>query len=434
MNRIVVQPEQLDSLGEQMKQVAGKIEEVTHHLARCYQAIDWESRTKEQTAQQVALLMRQAQMLAEHAHALSAFLERKSKLFLEADNQGLDQLAKIRSRYIPIALSMLPATGAAGAEVLGASTSPSELLAKYQALYQSMPWDQKAETYRQINKEIAVLEEEVRGLNLEGMTRQIAEIDQQIEDAEKCILELEKAQKDKMDEAQMIWNQVLPGWTGKENDGDGVPWRTRADDLEEEARGIDQQIAAERAKREALKNSRADFEETVLNHQKSESRLADLRAQQQVLKGLFDSGVPGDGQTRKDLRTSERYGLAGCALYVAEKRDITSFGNGHPHSPCDWPEQAVDAGFEVGKTPVKGSIMTLQYGNKISPPAGGDGHTAIVESVTEENGVYKITVSEAGTIWENGHGVRAKHTAVTTRMITMPVSGADGVDFIYGKK
>ena len=111
--------------------------------------------------------------------------------------------------------------------------------------------------------------------------------------------------------------------------------------------------------------------------------------------------------------------MAGCVRYVAEKRNVAPFGNGHPGLAKEWPEQARAADYEVGQIPVKGAIVAWE-----------SNHAAYVEWV-DPNDPTHFKVSEAHTIrTPDGGFVRGDYTRPPT-MREVYLSQEKGISFIY---
>ena len=282
-----------------------------------------------------------------------------------------------------------------------------------EAEYAKKRWSDVFAREETLPREIASLEQRESDLIDEkaALQRQIHDYDTQQE----ALLE-RRAQLEA--ERNQLLNKVLPSWPPRPGFDDGAidaPWRTRADEIEDEIGKIDQQLSMLDQQRQIAATKLAD-----VNHSLAQTRnqLRTARTEYDVIQQRIGRGVPADGPTRKDLITSKNYGLAGCTNYVAKKRDVTDFpnlGNGKPGHPMDahlWDDQARRAGYEVGTQPVKGSIMVFEKGTL--GVDRGAGHVAYVEKVERRGGGFVVQTSEAGTVRQHGHAVRGTHTPPRT--------------------
>lgn len=158
-------------------------------------------------------------------------------------------------------------------------------------------------------------------------------------------------------------------------------------------------------------------------------QISDLKAQQKVLDQVINKGIKLDGPTRN-------FSSAGCVKFVAEKRNITKFIVGGDMGAKRFDDHARAKGFEVGKRPVKGSIMVIEPKNSVFTKIDKvNGHVAIVDKVTPVKGGYKVTYSDAGTPkGKNGKWTgEYKYVNQKSRTTIIPYN-ATGVSFIYDKK
>ena len=123
----------------------------------------------------------------------------------------------------------------------------------------------------------------------------------------------------------------------------------------------------------------------------------------------------------------------GCTNYVAEKRDVSDFGGGHPGDASAWDNQARDAGYDVGGRPAKGAIMVLEGQNDVMKVDQTAGHVAYVENIEKVDGGYNVTVSQANAQYDSkGNFVRGTYINPNTKTVFVK-DGANGVSFIYDK-
>jgi surface antigen/uncharacterized protein YukE len=132
---------------------------------------------------------------------------------------------------------------------------------------------------------------------------------------------------------------------------------------------------------------------------------------------------------------------AGCTNYVLRRLNLNDMKR-WPNA-LEWNEAATNAGYAVGVKPKSGSVIVFEPG-----VMGADrqaGHVAYVEDVVQNrDGTFKVTISDANVVYQNGAVVWGTHTPPTRREIVFRQNG-DGtltdsrgnpvnVSFIYGKK
>jgi len=267
-------------------------------------------------------------------------------------------------------------------QVLGVSlaSSPAELKSKYQ----QMRWADKFAEQGQLGQDIHALEEQFPGTTLENIDEQIAKLE-----AEKTALG---------EKASNFWNKILPDTPLERDTEDGLPWRVKADDYEDEIIRCDQQI-------------------------KDLNELKDLYTRRDVLNEVITQGIPKDGPTVTWLRDD----LGGCTHYVAGKRNVQPWPNssgqpGHPGDAHLWNDQASQAGYEVGNVPVKGAIMVWEKGASADGYIGDAerGHVAFVTGVQpNSDGSFDVSFTDNGN--------------QSTPVIKTVRPGDAGISFIYDK-
>jgi len=159
-----------------------------------------------------------------------------------------------------------------------------------------------------------------------------------------------------------------------------------------------------------------------------ENNIGQLKAQQAELQKIIQRGISSNGPTRGIQ-------LAGCAKFVAEKRNVSDFMIPGQSDAHQWDENARQAGYDVGTRPVPGSIMVLEQNNSVMSGLSDAGHVVYIEKVTPVEGGYKITYSEASTPriegtnkWDGTY--RYVNPRTSTSILKVP---ATGVSFIYEK-
>ena len=253
------------------------------------------------------------------------------------------------------------------------------------------------------------LEEEIQRIlgklpKMEALLKHKQDLERQLEDLSEEIAKLER-------EKEHLINKLMPSKSLQWGFDDGwldMPWRTKADEIEDRILQLQSQQEQIRQK---LDQIRAQIEQRTL----LEEELAHIEKR-------LNKGIEKDGPTASWLITSKKHGLAGCTNYVARKRDVTPFPDdrgkpGHPGHAYQWDNQAVKAGYEVGIHPVKGSIMVFEQG--VLGVNRSAGHVAYVEHVERTDKGFIITTSEADTLRINNQVVRGTHGKPYTRQYYM---------------
>lgn len=395
MTTILVLPPELRSKAEELRNHANRIhqeiENVDQQLA-FLNADRFEGRRAEELRSKYQQKREYLLVVYKKVIAFSDKLDQAASAFTEADQQK---------------------------SVLGASTVSYLSLETWAQKYAGMNWKDRFGEMHSLDEEIKKLKDALsKSRGLDAVNSDLLPIEQKIAE-----LQAKRAEAEK--NANNLFNQVIPDFplTG---DNDGLPWRVQADDYQDQMAEYDRQIAELQGSKQALERER----NLIIDNTNS---LENVEARKASLTQLMDQGVPADGPTRSDLLNSKSYGLGGCVNYVAEKRNVTEFGNGHPGSACQWVEQAKDAGFETGNIPVKGSIMVFQPG--VEKTNSDVGHVGYVEDVVLTDDGYKVTISQANTQYDaNGNFIRGSHVRTKDRTFIIPINGAQpGIDFIYGK-
>jgi surface antigen len=337
-----------------------------------------------------------------------------------------------------------------GGKVLGASTvapmaAPAVMFASVDVPLENyrprdiskMSWADRFDYADEPPKQIKELEEAQQELNdmIDGCDQEIADIDEQIADLQ--------AQRDALQkEADRLWNKIRPDDDGlRFGRDDGffdMPWRTEADDLEDQIADLDRRI-------ENLQEQKQGLIEQRQTHQRKlndiNQQLKALRQNQKKLNKLIDRGIPPDGPTKPD---SLRNKLSGCTHYVAEKRDVSAWPDsknepGHPGNACQWDDQARRANYEVGQKPLKGAIVVWEPGAKYTQEHNNytvsthatAGHVAIVEAVDRSKpDVIRIKIGHANISQGSGTHSEPLHQWVT--LDPAEVSRGD-ISFVYDK-
>jgi hypothetical protein len=108
--RILITPELLEGLSQQVAQTAAQLYELGERLGRALNALDWETRQRANVEGLVNAARSRAQHLADEASRLARFLTDRASAFRQADAQGVQSLEAAIQKYHS-ALHSLPTDG-----------------------------------------------------------------------------------------------------------------------------------------------------------------------------------------------------------------------------------------------------------------------------------------------------------------------------------
>ncbi len=108
--RILITPELLEGLAQQVAQTAAQLYELGERLGRALNALDWEARQRANVEGLVNAARSRAQHLADEANRLARFLTDRASAFRQADAQGVQSLEAAIQKYHS-ALHSLPKDG-----------------------------------------------------------------------------------------------------------------------------------------------------------------------------------------------------------------------------------------------------------------------------------------------------------------------------------
>jgi WXG100 family type VII secretion target len=128
-------------------------------------------------------------------------------------------------------------------QVLGAETTT-----------ETASWRSNLQKEKEINQKIVDLK---NGLPDDST---IADIDGRLTTIDEDIQKLEQERQALQNEADKWSNQLIPDWPLEWDSEDGVPWRVRTDDIEDEIAGYDSQIEALKEERQQLESQKQDLE------------------------------------------------------------------------------------------------------------------------------------------------------------------------------
>lgn len=411
MTIIRMETERVDEVARQLEKVNLAIFEDMEKLGNRIHSLNWQGGGADQFRAEFDSLLRQLSNVCEQGALLGQRVEREAQEWLAADRLGASHFRDLKRVLENL---HLPVSGGGGvilaaAQVLGVSTAIS-------GEYEKMSWKDKFKEEKKIQDEISASKNQLADIQpADKLQTEISAIDARI-------AELERKKAEAQKKSNALLNQVIPDLP-LERDSDGVPWRVRADDYEDEVAEYDRQIRGLQSQKQTLLDD-------LSSRQRLETRLAELEQQKSALSQALGKGVPSDGPTEAWLHKK----LAGCTNYVAEKRDVSDFGNGHPGDASSRDNQARSAGYEVGDRPVKGSIMVFEGNNEVMKVDRTAGHVAYVERVEKVDGGYNIIVSQADTKYDaKGDFVRGTYIRKRSSEIFVK-EGAKGISFIYAKR
>ena len=415
MGIIRMETERVRQVARQLGQASDAISQEMENLNGRVRSMNWQGAGADEFRAEFDALMRQMTSACEQGLLLDQRAEREVEQWLAADGQGAIHFQELKRSLSDLNLIMAGGSGVmlASAQVLGVSTAINE---QYLREYQDISWKEKFEAEKKIQEELVATKKQLDG------TKSAEELQNEINGIDAQIAELEKKKAEAQEKADAWYNKVLPNWP-LEGDSDGVPWRVRTDDFEDEIAGYNRQIQELQAQKQPLQNA--------LNiRQQLDAHLAELQGRQNALNHVIDKGVPANGPTKPEWLHNQ---LGGCANYVAGKRDVSDFGGGHPGDASAWDNQARAAGYDVGERPAKGAIMVFEGQNDVMKVDKTAGHVAYVESVEKVDGGYNVTVSQANTQYDSkGNLVRGTYINPNTKTVFVK-DGANGVSFIYDK-
>ncbi|MBP8002160.1 MAG: CHAP domain-containing protein [Chloroflexi bacterium] len=383
-------------VGNQLQQTADLLSEHTQQFNTTIQTLSshWQGPSAEIFISDIHPILHQLNQLFDTGTTLNHRLQREVDEWEQVDNQrGLNSLLdSIFAGTIP-AIAILTQGDNTKGSVLGANTVSSS------TDFEPLPWSEKFAKLEELEREIASQEQNLNGQSsFDEAEERIKAIDEQVAE-----LEVEKQQAQA--EANKWYNKVLPDWP-LTTDDDGVPWRVKADNSEDE-------IARSERSIENLRQSRED----LVNLQQQHQTLNSLKEQRNSLDALISEGIPQDGPADKYPYFPGQIDT-NCTKYASQKRYFPQNVSGNAY---EWPVQAKEAGYEVGSYPVKGSVVAFQPG--IKGAHAQYGHVAIVEEVRQlDDGTYEV-------LYSDNHHVPPKPPAKLKY-----TQGDSGISFIYDQQ
>lgn len=405
--------------------------ELTQTVSNQTQQVDWIGASRDEFEMEIQQALRQIQSQVQQGVQLGERLDREvaewetTASTLSGAYGGLLRL--IRATPLP-SNSWLHAISnssvAVGGAVLGAAVSVNKVYSggpgmsastDYASRYESMNWSDKFSEEQSLDSEIskaAALVPSNAAEQLQNYDREIASVESQI-----ASIEAKRAEADQ--KAKGFVNQVIPDLPLQADRQDGVPWRVKADDYQDQVQEYDRQLAELQKQKASLTTDRNALQIKV-------DHLADLNSQKAALENVIHNGIAADGPSAKHPYFPGT-DASNCTKYASSQRNVPCSGNAY-----QWNEQAQKAGYDVGYKPVKGSVIVFEPDPKGKVSDKTYGHVAIVDNVQDlGNGKYSISISEGG--WPGEKTIHHR---------TIEVSGSSKdancqnvpISYIYGKK
>ncbi|KAA3661737.1 MAG: CHAP domain-containing protein [Chloroflexi bacterium] len=380
------------NMGDQLHQTSVSLQDQTQTISHSIQTLSgvWQGAS-------ATIFIGEIQPLMQALHQLSTAGETLNKR-LQQEVDEWERIASSSLNKTVLAAMGLPLTG--GGLVLGTNTS------NFKESYLKLPWSGKFDELQTLEQNIASLEQELANQN--SVDGRISEIDEEIARLETQVTEAQ-------DKADVWYNKVVPTLPFSKDD-DGVPWRVRTDNYEDEIAGYEQQINELRSEKDSL-----------LIVQGKQQQLAQLNEQHDTLQTIITDGISADGPAKKYDAFPGTI-TNNCTKHASAKRFFPDAVNGHAYK---WNEQAKSAGYEVGDYPVKGSVMVYEPG--VKGAHNEFGHVAFVEKVEPmSDGQYKVTFTD------NNHpdpklceeyGVPYQKASWPNYQVIRP--GETGISYIY---
>lgn len=390
-----METERVRGAGNLLQQTSSSLQQQTQQLHNSVHILAnaWQGSSAGIFASEIQPLLQQLSRFAQAGESLNQRLQ--------GEVDEWEQVASSIGGAVTSMMAAIPMAG--GGEVLGANTSASAVN------YSDMSWTAKFGELERLDQQIAALEKE--------LDRQVP-VDSRINDIDAEIAELEAEMAEAQNKADAWYNQVIPTFPFK-GDDDGVPWRVRTDNFEDEITGYEQRL-------QELRDERSN----LILVQEKQSQLDQLRLEQGDLQTIVTKGIPADGPSSKYPYFPGTI-TNNCTKHASAKRYFPDAVNGHAYK---WNDQAANAGYEVGNYPVKGSVMVFEPG--IRNYHEEFGHVAFVEKVEpQSNGTYKVTFTD------NNHpdpdlcekyNVSYQKASWPDHLIVTP--GEKGISFIYDQK
>jgi hypothetical protein len=97
MPRILVQPEELESVSQEVRRAAEELKATAARLTGAFHTLGWESHIRARAEDEVAAAANQCESLSGQAEALAGYLAGKARAFTEADGAGVPAIAGVSS-------------------------------------------------------------------------------------------------------------------------------------------------------------------------------------------------------------------------------------------------------------------------------------------------------------------------------------------------
>jgi uncharacterized protein YukE/surface antigen len=346
--------EKVHTTGKLFLTNAAKMDALIDELAISIRKLSasWDGGSSDSFCDQLYSLRRQLERKSWELSNLAQQLQREIDEWENADRTLKGESAK-KTNILFASTALAGATAATG-QVLGASSINIDQLS----------WKEKFELERSLAAQISEIEGKYQ--SQEERDGRIAQIDKEIGALEK---EREKTQR----KADRLLNKILPDFPLEADDEDGVAWRVRTDDFEDQVKEYDNQLSALKTEKANLLQFDTLKQQHLELNVVFEHRLKDVNPNNYGSCALYAAARRPDlGSTQSNF---ENYTDGAAANYIAKYQD-TAF--------------QITAGVDLRDKVGAGFAVIWEPGVQNSNPTYG--HVAIVEKVGKDY----VEVSHAG--------------------------------------
>lgn len=417
---------------QQMRQSTTQMMDLLQSISSNAQSAEWIGPSYDEFISEVQRVTQEIKTQTETLSTLASRAEREVTEWenIAASLEGIygDLLEKIRDVSLLASITSMSgvASGVASSmigDVLGVSTTIDEIALsgagtlsaeEQKVFYQGMSWSDKFEEQKSIGDEII----RVNGLLPQDAEGKLDELDNRIADIDKKIVALQEQRDIAEKKSNGLFNQVIPDFPLERDKEDGLPWRVRADDYEDEIENYDKQLTTLKQQQSNLADKRSSIQGNI-------EQLAYLNKQKSTLDTVITNGVTRDGPSPK-YPYFPGTDANNCTKYASGQRNLPVSGHAY-----QWNDQAAAGDYDVGNIPVKNSVIVFEPDPNGSVSNSKYGHVAVVDQVKSlGNNQYEINISEGG--WDGG--TKVNHRTITVDASSKSSSYKDvPVSYIYEK-
>jgi surface antigen/uncharacterized protein YukE len=390
--------EAVKAMAKRISDTCNILDDKLNSLFTQLQSISWEGSASDEFKSSSYMLNKKISNSIVDGLNLSISVNQEVDQWLATDQTFTNRFLNIGEQRQLIAAGLI--TGTSGA-VLGTTTGVNAA----DVNYTEMGWSARFNEAEEIQERLASTEAELDHIP-EQREEVLKTVDENI-----AYWEAKKEEMEKL--ARNPLNKIPTNLKGD----------SASDIYKEEVQRCDEVLASLKEQKE-LYSSDSYWDEKTGG---LESKISDLKLQQTELNGIIQKGIKQDGPT-----TGIK--LAGCAKYVSEKRDLSDMMVPGESDACQWDDNALKAGYEVGDRPIPGSVMVMEPENGFMTVDSSAGHVVYVEEVKPVEGGYEITYSQANTPTDSSGNWNGKYEYTNVRKSTRVIAdGTQGVSFIYEK-